>query len=460
MRNFKRTATTVASIAAISLMLSACGGGEAGNGSDGERVSITVSGLPDRSKPEERAAFEGRLEQFQADNPDIDITADETLFDPQVFAAQVAGGTLPTVLAVPPGELPGLTDRKQVREVTEAVEANKTFSSLPDSLLALGRAADGGIYGVPEYAYSIGIMINRAVFEQAGLDPDKPFADWDELRAAAKQITEATGNVGFAVPATEGYGGWLVSSMIPGMGQPVMYQDGEDWTLDLTGESTVEMLELLQAMRWKDGSTSSNSIISSAEISQGLAAGQIGMSPAGGDAYQNMILVNGLPPEDYGMFPMPQGPDGVGTSGGGRISIFRPDATDAEVEAALKWLEFVNFEPYTSEEAAIAWAKARAAEGLPVPEVGLPRVGGDVYDQFMLWIEPYINVPLDQIQPYLDSASTLPIVPDPMYAANEIFLTMDPVIQAVLGREDANIPALLQEAQDLSMPAVERAKGN
>ena len=460
MRNFKRTATTVASIAAISLMLSACGGGEAGNGSDGERVSITVSGLPDRSKPEERAAFEGRLEQFQADNPDIDITADETLFDPQVFAAQVAGGTLPTVLAVPPGELPGLTDRKQVREVTEAVEANKTFSSLPDSLLALGRAADGGIYGVPEYAYSIGIMINRAVFEQAGLDPDKPFADWDELRAAAKQITEATGNVGFAVPATEGYGGWLVSSMIPGMGQPVMYQDGEDWTLDLTGESTVEMLELLQAMRWEDGSTSSNSIISSAEISQGLAAGQIGMSPAGGDAYQNMILVNGLPPEDYGMFPMPQGPDGVGTSGGGRISIFRPDATDAEVEAALKWLEFVNFEPYTSEEAAIAWAKARAAEGLPVPEVGLPRVGGDVYDQFMRWIEPYINVPLDQIQPYLDSASTLPIVPDPMYAANEIFLTMDPVIQAVLGREDANIPALLQEAQDLAMPAVERAKGN
>ena len=142
------------------------------------------------------------------------------------------------------------------------------------------------------------------------------------------------------------------------------------------------------------------------------------------------------------------------------MSIFRPDATDAQVEAAMKWLEFFSFEPYTSQEAAVAWAEARAAEGLPVPEVGLPRVGGDVYDQFLEWVEPYNNVPLEQIQPYLDSAADLPIVPDPLYAANDIFLAMDPVIQAVLGREDADIPALLQQAQDLAQPSVERAKGN
>ena len=297
MKTRRRAATTVAGLAALTLVLTACGGAgdQGGEGGDGS-VSISVSGLPDRSKPEERAAFEDRLEQFRAANPDIEITAEETLWAPETFSAQVAGGTLPTVISVPPGEVPALVSRQQIRPVTEIYGANETFASLPESLQNMGRGADGEIYGVPEYAYSIGIMINRDVFEQAGLDPDQPFADWDELRAAAKQITDTTGAVGFAVPTTEGYGGWLVSSMIPVLGQPVMYQDGDDWSLDLTADATVEMFELLRDMRWEDGSMSSNSILGDGEISQQFAAGQIGMRPAGGDAYQNMILGNGLPP--------------------------------------------------------------------------------------------------------------------------------------------------------------------
>jgi ABC-type glycerol-3-phosphate transport system substrate-binding protein len=457
-KTLKRTTAGVVAIAATSLVLAACSGSGAGTSSDDGRVSISVSGLPDRSKAEERTAFEERLEQFRADNPDIDIEANETLYDQQTFAAQLAGGTLPTVIAVPPGELRGLIEREQVRDVTEWVEGNDTLANIPEALMANAQDAAGRYYGVPEYAYSIGIMINRSLFEAAGLDPDDPFETWDDLRAAAKAITDATGEIGFALPTTEEYGGWLVSSMIPGMGDPVMVERGDEHVLDLLSDSVQQMFQLLHGMRWEDGSMGTNSLLSSGELGNLFAGGKIGIAPQGGDAFQHMTLVNGLPVEDYGMFPMPQDADGQGTSGGGRVSIIRPDATDEQVEAVVKWLEYLTFEPYTSEEAAVAWAEAREAEGLPVPEVGLPRVSGETYAQFMEWIEPYINVPLDQIQSYLDSADTLPIVADPPFAAGEIFAALDPAIQAVLGRADADIPALLQVAQDAAQPAVEAAQ--
>jgi hypothetical protein len=160
----------------------------------------------------------------------------------------------------------------------------------------------------------------------------------------------------------------------------------------------------------------------------------------------------GMPVADYGMFGMPQNAKGTGTNGGGRVSVFRPDATDAQVEAGMKWLEFHNYNRYMSEENAVAWAQARQAENLPVPEVGLPAVSGDVYSQFMGWIEPYINVPLSQIQNYLDSADTLLIQPEPPYATGDLFQIMDTVIQGVMGDENADIPALLQTAQDTADP--------
>lgn len=457
MKNLKRAVASVAGVTAIALMLGACSapGGDDG-GTDG-RVSISVSGLPDRSKPEERAQFEANLEAFRAANPDIEIEAEETLWDPATFSAQIAGGTLPTVIAIPPTELKGLISRQQVREVTSAVEASETLSNLPESMLEFARGVDDKYYGVPEYAYSMGLMINRDLFTQAGLNPDTPLKTWDDVRAAAKTITEKTGKVGYAIPATEGASGWIFNATLPSFGGEMMQEVDGEWVLDLTAEPVVEALQLLHDMRWQDNSMGTNSLISDSDINTMIASGELAMAVRGGDAYQGMTLVNGMPKEDYGMFPMPQTEDGLGTSGGGRVSIIRPDATDEQVTAVVKWLEFHGFAPYLSEENAVAWATARQQEGLPVPEVGLPRVSGEAMEQFMGWIEPYINVPMGQIQTYMDSADTLTIYGEPPYATAQIFEAFAPVIQAVLGREDADIPALLQQAQDGVMPAVSEA---
>lgn len=467
MKNLKRITATTAGLASLALVLAACsadadaapaGGAGAADGGEAEgRVSITVGGLPTSAQAEERAAFLARLDEFRGLNPDIDIDAQEIFWDETVFAAQVAGGTLPTVISVPPGEVGGLANRGQIRDVTEFVEANETVSSLPDAMLEMARTADGRIFGVPEYAYSMGLLINRDVFVQAGLDPDEPLRTWDEVRAAARQITENTGIQGFALPATEGWGGWIVSSMTPGFGGAVVVPEGDSFRADLQGAAITELFETVHAMAHEDGSMGTNALLSGGEVGNMIAAGQLGMAVNGGDAFQNMTLVNGMPAEHYGMFAMPQTDNGIGTSGGGRVAIVRPDATDAQVEAVVRWLEFNNFQAFTSETAAVHWAEARVAEGLPVPQVGLPRVSGEVYEAFMGWIEPFINVPMDQIQDYLDSAATLPITNPFPVAAGEVFQAIDPVIQGVIANANADVHALLADAQAVAQAAVEAA---
>jgi len=62
--------------------------------------------------------------------------------------------------------------------------------------LALGQV-EGKTYGLA-YVFSTPILyINRTLFEQAGLDPDRPPRTWDEVKAAGIAIAEKTGKHGF-----------------------------------------------------------------------------------------------------------------------------------------------------------------------------------------------------------------------------------------------------------------------
>lgn len=73
--------------------------------------------------------------------------------------------------------------------------ANHAAGFVPSGL-ALGEV-DGKTYGLA-YVFSTPVMfINRTLFEEAGLDPDRPPRTWDEVKAAGIAIAEKTGKHGF-----------------------------------------------------------------------------------------------------------------------------------------------------------------------------------------------------------------------------------------------------------------------
>ncbi len=443
--------------AVVSLLATGCASSDDKGGSSGSadgKVVLTMGGLPVEAYPEERKLFEDEIKAFEKENPDIKIKADETLWDQTTFAAQVAGGTLPTLLDVPYGEVKSLANRGQVKDLTEFIEKNEVLSGINDQLLDAARGPDGNLYGVPVAAYSIGLVINRDLFKQAGIDPDRPFKDWNEMAEAAKAITEKTGKPGFEHPATENYGGWLLSAMINGFGDQVLKQEGDKYVANLDTDAAKQALELLHELKWEKKVMGNNAIPGSGDVNKDFAAGQLGMLITGADAYRDFTVRDGFPKENYGTLPLPQDTDGLGTSGGGRIAIIKPEASDAEVEAAMKWIVFHTFNKYASEENALSAAKASNKDGQPVPFIGLPLISQSAWEEYLGWIEPEINVPLENLKPYLDSSSTMPIVQEPSLGAQELFAIYDNSIQAVLGREDANIPELLKTAQKEAEQAI------
>ena len=208
-----------------------------------EQVTISVSNLPPSTEAGAREAFLERVDAFEAQYPNIHLEPNEYEWDIATFAAQLAGGTLPTVFQIPFTDAQGLIERGQVADISAEVAALPYAANFNPNVLAVSQDAAGAVFGVPIAAYGIGLHYNRALFEEAGLDPDSPPTTWADVRANAKQIADATGQAGFAQMTQNNTGGWMLTTLSYAFGGrlQVTSDAGVDVTLDNAG--TVAALE-------------------------------------------------------------------------------------------------------------------------------------------------------------------------------------------------------------------------
>ncbi|WP_168217814.1 ABC transporter substrate-binding protein [Occultella kanbiaonis] len=460
MRRRTRRAAPVALLGVAAMILSACSGGGSGDDPTGgdapdtdAPVTISVGGKPTTENPEQLADFERRLDEFTADHPNITVEAEETQWEADTFQALLAGGTMPTVMQVPFTEIGALIERQQVADITDQIEGSEVLQHLNPTVMDVVTDDSDRIFGVPIAAYTMGLLYNRALFEQAGLDPDAPPQTWDEVRAAAQAIDEATDAQGFGTMTLDNTGGWILTTTSYAFGSTLQSDDGATATID--NPATTEVLEFYRSLRWEDDSMGSNFLLNYDDAVNAFASGQMGMFVQGADNYSNMVVNRGMDPQDFGVAPLPQTDDGLGTLGGGTISIVNPTATPEEIAAGLEWIEFRSFEQFTDEEVAVANAEAAAADGLAVGAPGLPVVNAELNDQYLAWIAPAINVPRENFELYLGTVEDIPLIPEPPVKAQELYASLDPVVQAVLTREDADIDQLLTDAQSTVQAALD-----
>ncbi|HET8523336.1 MAG TPA: sugar ABC transporter substrate-binding protein [Thermomicrobiales bacterium] len=60
---------------------------------------------------------------------------------------------------------------------------------------------DGKIYGIPTNNETMALIWNAAIFDEAGFDPEKPPATWDDVVTYSKQIKDKTGKDGYGLVA-------------------------------------------------------------------------------------------------------------------------------------------------------------------------------------------------------------------------------------------------------------------
>ncbi|MBB5791866.1 ABC transporter substrate-binding protein [Jiangella mangrovi] len=447
-----------AAVMALSL-LAACGSeddepqaGDGGSGQpseggdDAEAVTISVSNLPPATESATREAFLARVEEFEQANPDITIEPSEYEWDVTTFAAQLAGGTLPTTFEFPFTDGQAMIERGQLADITAEVQELPYADAFNPSVLQVAQDDGGNIYAIPSTAYGMGLHYNRAMFEQAGLDPDQPPTSWAEVREAADAIAEATGQAGFAQMSQNNTGGWILTTLTYALGGRMEEGNGDDVTATLNNDGTQQALELLRQMRWEDDAMGDNFLFDWGTINQAFAAGQVGMYIGGSDVYNSLVTENSIDPDSYGLTVLPLEGGDAGVLGGGTIVGVRPDASEAERAAAVKWIDFFYMSKLTQEEAALADAEALVATDAPLGTPALPIFGAEQLAQSDAWVADLVNVPLEQMMPFKESILDQPLVPEPPVRAQDLYAELDAVVQAVLTDENADIDALLETA--------------
>lgn len=416
-------------------------------GGDGDLV-LRVQGMPPATDKPGLALFKQQVADFEKANPGIRIKGSTTVFDPLTFSAKLAGGNVEDVIRVPLTEPQRLIQQKQVQPITGQLKEWEHFKEFNPQVLQPLTDGAGDVYGVPQNPYAQGLVYNRELFEKAGLDPDSPPVTWADVRTAAKRISDSTGTAGFVHESKDNQGGWQLTMLSYAFGGELQKEQGGTYTATLTGEPTKKALRLLKDMRWKDDSLGRNLLTNQNDVIKQFAAGQVGMFMGSPGTYRLAKMQFGMENTDaFGVAPMPQS-GGDATLTGGDIYMVPKSADKKHAAAAVEWLTFAYAKPQYSTD--IAAEQAKALSGDPKSAVGVPTL--PVFDskrqtEIDAAIKPYVNVKLRNFKPYTDGLATLKLKPEPPYQAQKLYAALDPVVQAVLTKRDADIDALLASAE-------------
>ena len=446
-------AVTLAGMLAVGT-LAACSSGKTPSASSTAPVTLNVVGLLPGAKPEAQAALAAEVKNFQTQYPNITVKTHDYEWKATTFAADLAGGTLPTVFEIPFTDAKTLIANAQISDLQTYLAAFAYAANFNKNLLQYGEGQDGHVYAIPAKSiYAVGLHYNRALFTQAGLDPDKPPTTWDEVRADAKAIAGKTGQAGLAQMSIENTGGWQITVDTYARGGRVESADGRTATLNNPG--TKAALQFLKDLRWTDNSMGANFSFNWSGINQAFAAGKIGMYTSGQDVYTSLVQTNNIDPKSYGLTMIPLEGSEAGVLGGGTMAAVSAKATKNEKAAAIKWIDFHYLRKYTNQEAATTNAQTQVASRQPVGTPELPIFSQQQYEQYQTWIKPFVNVPLAQMTTFTSNVFTAKLVNEPAKATQDVYAALDPVVQAVLTNKDADIDKLLNEANTKAQRAID-----
>ncbi|MEU0770376.1 ABC transporter substrate-binding protein [Streptomyces albogriseolus] len=428
---------TLVALGVGALALTACGsdGDDAADGT----TRITVNCMPPKSAKVDRQFFEEEIAAFEKKNPDIDVVPHDAFpcQDPKTFDAKLAGGQMEDVFYTYFTDARHVVDIGQAADLTPYVKELRSYGTVQQQLRDI-YTVDGKIYGIPRTGYSMGLIYNRALFEKAGLDPDRPPATWDEVRTAAKKIAAlGDGVVGYADYSAQNQGGWHFTAELYSQAGDVVSADGKKATVDTPEGRAV--LRTLHDMRWKDESMGSKQLLVINDAQQMMGSGKLGMYLAAPDNIPILVKEKGAEYQDIAIAPMP---GGKATLVGGDGYMFNKKATPEQIRAGLAWLDHMFLTPGDGFLGDYARAKQHDAPvGLPEPR--LFTGAADARDQQVK--QANANVPVENYQAFLDGNQKLEMKIEPPHA-QQLYSVLDGVVSAVLTKEDADIDQLLKDA--------------
>jgi sn-glycerol 3-phosphate transport system substrate-binding protein len=223
-------------------------------------------------------------------------------------------------------------------EFATSAEDKQWLASFYPALMENSKAK-GKIWGIPFQRSTIVMYHNKDAFKEAGLDPNKPPATWDEMVATAQKLTkkDASGNVtrwGVHIPST-GYAYWMFQALCIQNGQVLMNQDGNKTNFDHP-----DVIEALQY--WRD-LAAKHKVMPEGTIDWGTLRQKFleGATAMMWHTTGNLTAVKEGAKFDFGVSMLPAKKRRGSPTGGGNFYIFKK-ASAEERKAALKFIKFMT----------------------------------------------------------------------------------------------------------------------
>lgn len=367
MRRLK-TGTAGVAVAALALTLAACGsdGGDSDTNTDSDNETSSPGDLTaeltwwDTSDATNEApAYDDLIEKFNEEYPNVTVKHETVPFDQtqnKFKTAAESGSGAPDILRAEVAWTPEFASLGYLYNLDGTAALENNFLETPLS----SNVYDGKTYGVPQVTDTLGLMYNKALFEEAGLDPEAPPTTWDEVRDAAKALKSKAKVDGIYINS----GGYFLLPFLYGEGADLVNTD--DQTITVNSPEAVAGIETAQSM-----------------VEDGTAA-----KPVANDPYGTMMtlfkeqkvgmIINGPwevagisddPTfggiENLGVAPVPAGSAGQGAPVGGHNYVVWSGMEDEKAEAAAAFIAFMS---------------SAESEAFIADELGLLPGNADSYD--------------------------------------------------------------------------------
>jgi sn-glycerol 3-phosphate transport system substrate-binding protein len=352
----------------------------------------------------------------------------------------------PEVVQMPEFMTQQMADANAVIPAGACIQA-EGFDIEPFLDRALLAYQTGGIqWSMPFNASTPVLYYNRAMLEEAGLDPDDPPVSLEEFRAYADAIVESgAAPVGIAFDhGVNSGGGWFLEQWLARLGMP--YADNQNGRAGRATQvvfntpEVVEMLEFVQAMVVDgvavdvgDNAGATDVLFKLADASEPAA---MGITTSGGLGIVISVLASGQVPhlsvDDFGVGPLPGPSDTPGALVGGASLYITRDHGDAE--AAASW-DFIKY--LTTAESQSTWAAATGYVPIREDAAELDPLAQTYAD------DPRFRVAFDQLTAGSDDFSSVGPVLGPLQEIREVTARMMATIFA-----GGDVEAALADATD------------
>ncbi len=400
------------------------------------------------------AEFEEYYKTAFPDEKPVKVTPNYYGYNTADYAAMAVGGQLATFYHVPLTEAKGIMEAGYAKDITPWMEKYGYLEGM-DEKIRKNIEKDGKIYMLPFNVYSVGIAVNLDLFEQAGYieadgTPHQP-ATFDELAEMAATIREKTGKAGFATPTINNQGGWRFTPVAWNFGVEFMKQDADGkWQATFNSPEAVNALQWLKDMKWKHNALPENILLDGGKIDSSFGAGEVAMVYSAPDGVATFISA-GMDKDNIGFIQLPAGPERHVTLIGGAYYVFNENATDEQIEAAFRYLDFIGEGRILNDE-----TKQKMRDNLQVKADKGELIGALPASPYTdddpkrayeieLYTKEFLNVDVNHVKLYNDQSNIEWQQEEPV-EAQALYAVLDNAVQAVLTDETADCAKLIEEA--------------